>query len=627
VLEPASLEPQPAGGEALAAAERVYREHSQRYFILDAALPRAPWWLLPGVGDASVTFQTRRHGELTFTTSSSEAEDVSLFDRARRRQILLYPSGGREPRYSEDAGRIYDLLHLDLQARFEPVRRFLSGEARVQLRLLQPASTVRLRLDDDFKVESVTSGEGVRHLFFRVRDQDSLMVSLGALAGGTEEVTLTVRYSGVHEPAPVEHEVLQVSRVLESPEESVQIEQVLVYTNRTAWYPRPSLDDHATGSFRFDTPMGLSVVTGGARTAARVEGQRTLVEYRQDRPGKYVTAAIGRFYETGERDAEGLHLRAFGLSVTKNEAGELLERASRILAFFSAQFGPCPYPELNLLLIEGEAPGGHAPPGMVLLQRRPPLLRRALRDDPASFPDEPDFFLAHELAHQWFGHGVSGANYRERWLSEGFAQYAAALWARERGGETAFRKVLERFSRWSFRYDVEGPIHLGYRVGHLKGDAQAYRAVVYDKAAYVLHMLRGVIGEEAFKQGIRSYQEAHRFSKAGTDDLREALESASGQDLSAYFRSWVFGTGLPRLTYRSRVEGAPSGYRVALDVEAETLPGPVPVQATLTQEAGVVVDTVRVPPGSSHHQLEAKARPRRVELNADFGLLARVDGK
>jgi hypothetical protein len=417
-----------------------------------------------------------------------------------------------------------------------------------------------------------------------------------------------------------------VGAIIET-EHNVPIEKVLVYTNRTSWYPRPTLDDHATANLVFDVPVGSSVVTGGARTSARVDGQRTIVEYRQDRPGKYVTAAVGRFYEAGELQAEGWQLRGFGMTRTKDEVPALLERADRILAFYSREFGPSPYPDLNLLLIEEEIPGGHAPPGMVLLQRRPPLMRRILRDDPASFPDEPDFFLAHELAHQWFGHGVTGANYRERWLSEGFAQYAAALWSRERGGEEAFRKVLQRFARWTFRYDDQGPIHLGYRVGHLRGDAQAYRALVYDKAAYVLHMLRGIVGDEAFRSGLQAYQEAHRYGKAGTDDLREALSAAAGQDLSEYFKRWVFGTGLPQLTYRSRVEGAPSGFRVAVDVEAVGLPAPVSLEVTLRHDAGDVAETVRLGPGNTQLRLDSKARPRRIELNANRALLARVDGE
>ena len=628
VLDKMLFEPDPDAPARLPAAQRVYRAQVQRYFILDAALPKAPWWLLPSLGDASVTFVTKRHGELTYAVSSSEAEDLSLFDRARRRQICLYPSGGREARYSEDAGRGFDLLHLDLRARFEPARHFLSGEATLHLKLLQPLTTLRLRLDDDFRVESVTSAEGGRHLFFRVRGQGGLMVSLGALAGARGDVTLTVRYSGVHEPAPVEQEVVQVTNTVDvTPfDESLLLGGVLVYANRTAWYPRPALDDHATVALRFDVPVGLTVVTGGLRTSARVVGDRTIVEYRMNQPAKYVTAVVGRFLEAGQHEVAGLRLRAFGMSRTKDEAASQLERALAILAFFKERFGPCPYPDLNLLFVEGPTPGGHAPPGMVLLQRRPLLFRRALRDDPASFPDEPDFFLAHELAHQWWGQSVAGANYRERWLSEGVAQYAAALWVRESRGEGAFRQVLERFSRWALRYEDEAPIQLGYRVGHLEGDAQAFRAVIYDKAAYVLHMLGGLVGEEAFGRGLRAYQEAHRFSKAGADDLREALEEASGKDLQAYFRDWIFGTAVARLSYKTQVESAGAGYRVLLVVRASGLPGPVPVEVRLKGGGSVASHVVQVAPGETRVTLEAPFRPRAVDLNGDRGLLARVDG-
>jgi aminopeptidase N len=253
-------------------------------------------------------------------------------------------------------------------------------------------------------------------------------------------------------------------------------------------------------------------------------------------------------------------------------------------------------------------------------------MRQPLRDDPASVPEEPDFFLAHEIAHQWWGQAVSGANYRERWLSEGFAQYAAALWVKERRGEAAFRNVLTRFARWVNRYDDEGPIHLGYRVGHLSNDAQGFRAVVYDKAAYVLHMLRALLGEEVFLRGLRLFQERHRFSKANADDLRSALEEAGGGDLAPYFRAFIYGTGLPRLSYRSRVAGSAGGYRVHLVVQAAGLPGPLPVEVRIDHAGGEIVHALTVSPGETLLDLDTPSRPRRVLLNADRGLLAKVDG-
>jgi hypothetical protein len=89
VLVPARLDPDPGAAARLPEAQRVYRENAQRFFMLDAALPRSPWWLLPSLGDASVTFEAGRKGRLTFTVSSSEPEDVSFFDREHRLQICL----------------------------------------------------------------------------------------------------------------------------------------------------------------------------------------------------------------------------------------------------------------------------------------------------------------------------------------------------------------------------------------------------------------------------------------------------------------------------------------------------------------------------------------------------------
>ena len=511
--------------------------------------------------------------------------------------------------------------------RFEPARRYLSGEATLRLRLLVPATTLRLRLDDGFQVESVTSAEGGRHLFFRVRGQNSLMIPLGPLTGEKAEIAVTVRYSGVHEPAPVDQEVLQSGRPTEPGrlEDGVLIEGVLVYTNRTAWYPRPALDDHATALLRFDLPMGLSAVTGGERVSARVQGGRTLVEYRQARPAKYVTAAVGRFLEAGSETR--------GHSGCAHSAWRGHRRTRR----------PCsravPDPPLlcgavRSLPVSRPEPGrsSRAPPRRTCAPGHGPAPAPAAAAATASarrsreLPRRARFFLAHELAHQWFGQAVSGANYRERWLSEGFAQYAAALWTRQSRGEGAFRDVLSRLARWAIRHDAEGPIHLGYRVGHLRGDAQAYRAVVYDKAAYVLHMLRAVVGDRAFFQGLKAYQEAHRYAKAGTDDLREALEAAAGVDLEAYFQAWVLGNGVARLSYRAQVVGEAPGRLVILEVEAQGLPGPFPVELRLVHEGGEETRALRLSPGTNELRIEAARRPRRIELNADRGLLARVDG-
>jgi aminopeptidase N len=263
---------------------------------------------------------------------------------------------------------------------------------------------------------------------------------------------------------------------------------------------------------------------------------------------------------------------------------------------------------------------------MVLIQDRPSFLfKHGLRDDPANFSDVPGFFLAHELAHQWWGQGVAGQNYRERWLSEGAAQYAAALWVRRSRGEDAFRALLARMGRWALRHSPQGPINLGHRLGHLQGDPQIYRAVVYDKGAYVLHMLRAIVGDEAFLKGMRQFQAQHRFAKAGTDDLREALETASGKDLEPYFREWVYGTALPLLRVSHRTERTAEGFRTTIEVRPRDLPGPVPLQLAVTHEGGRETRSVTLSPEGGSWTVESAGAPRKVEVNEDRALLALLE--
>jgi hypothetical protein len=624
VLSPARLEPDPAGAARFAAAQRVYREQVEEALVLDTALPRSPWWLMPSLGDALVAFRGRR-GVLTYALNRADPEGVTVFDRRRRLQISLYPAGGRSTSYDEDEDEVSDVLHHDLTVRFQPDRSFLSGEDTLRIRMRAAAPTVRLRLDDSLRVESIRSAQGGDHPFFRVRHQHSLMVSLGPLAGRLGEIALTVRFAGVHRPEPLDREVLQVTDIGSGvPDSEIALEPVLVYSNRTAWYPQGSAGDYATAVLRLEVPAGNMAVTGGTLEPPRTQGGRTLFEYRQDLPGKYITVAVGRLVEAGGVSPPP-RLHGFAVPRTRSQTPPLLAEAAAMVEFFEGVFGPCPYPALNVVVIEGRTPGGHSPPGMIVMSLRPPLLRTTLRDDPATFWDVPGFFLAHEIAHQWWGQGVAGQNYRERWLSEAMAQYAAALWVRHRLGDATFRTVMERMAKWAIRHSDQGPIHLGHRLGHIQNDPQVYRAVVYDKGAWVLHMLREIVGGEAFARALTAVQRDHRFGKAGSEHLRAALEKESGLPLEPYFREWVYGTAVPELQVSRRTTMPRAGvFATAVTIAARNLPGPVPLEIAALH--GRQRDSMRIvlPPEGGTFTIETGARPRRVEVNGAGDILARM---
>jgi hypothetical protein len=620
------LVPESAPAARRERAERVWRERVDRSFMIDAPLPRSPWWLMPSPGDAVVDFPWGKH-VLTFALSSGEAEDVNLFDRDRRLQICSYPSGGRPARYNEDDRRVIDVLENDITARFDPDKLELQAVHTMRALPLSVTGTLRLRLDDDFRVASVTSGDGRSLLFFRVRGQSNLVVSLGPLAASSRPFTLTTRYGGRHDPAPIDQEIVQVPRpnVLDVPDEDFVDWPPLVYSNRTAWYPRPANEEFATLRAGFDVPEGWLAVTGGELVSVRTEGGRTRSQYRLDQPGKFVTAVVGRLTDVGLRQEGDQAVRGYAGPRTRGDTLAAMQTLEQMLAFYADKFGPSPYPMIGLVVAEGRTPGGHSPPGLIYLQERAPMLRRRpLPDDPANFSDLPGFFLAHEAAHQWWGQGVAPANYRERWLSEAWAQYAAALWVREKVGEEAFRSMMDSMARWALRDDDAGPIHLGHRLGHLEKDPRAFRAVVYDKGAWVLHMLRGLVGDEAFFAGARAFQQRFRYAKAGTEDLRAALEKASGRDLRPYFESWIYGTGLPTLVWSARTEKAATGFRTTVEVRPQGLPGPLPLEVELAWKGGRGARSVLLEPGGGSWTIDTPRKPRRVTLNQDRGLLATV---
>ena len=244
-----------------------------------------------------------------------------------------------------------------------------------------------------------------------------------------------------------------------------------------------------------------------------------------------------------------------------------------------------------------------------------------------SFSGYPSFFLAHEIAHQWWGQAVGWKNYHEQWLSEGLAQYFAALYAEHDEGPDVFQDIIERMRSWAMRHSDEGPVYLGYRLGHLEREPRIFRALVYNKGAMVLHMLRRLVGDDAFFGGLRRFYHEWRFRKAGTDALQLAFEIEAGRSLSRFFDRWIHEADLPDVRFSSRTERTGSGEEVVLRFEQRSdrlfdLPVTVTVQYRSGEEESVVVP---VSERVTERRLPARGRVRRVSVNRDRMALANID--
>ena len=261
---------------------------------------------------------------------------------------------------------------------------------------------------------------------------------------------------------------------------------------------------------------------------------------------------------------------------------------------------------------------GTVPGYFAVLNNPLPVTPFVFRNDPAMFSNFPEFYVAHELAHQWWGQAVGWKNYHEQWLSEGFAQYFAALYAKERRGEQTFRDVLRQFRRWAMDQSDQGAVYLGYRLGHIKGDSRVFRALVYNKGAAVLHMLRRMLGDEVFFKGIRRYYAENRYKKAGTEDLQRAMEAESRRDARSLLRALDLrirpcrGSATPR-----RLEGQELVVRFEQVGAIYDVPVTVSVQyADKTVDEVVVISDTFV-----EKRLPLTGTLRSVSVNDDHGAL------
>lgn len=650
------MEARPVDAAALERARAVFDQRAGLSYHLDLGdMAPGTWSLEPGPASLLVEFDARRHGWLTYARSPEDPEDVSLFDRARFKQISLYRSASA----ASDAPRsdaAFSVRHTDLDLTFDPARQWLSGRASLALSIGRPLSSLTLKLADQLHVASVWSPELGPLLPLRTAGYDALVLALPGVVEAGRTVTIDVQYHGRLAPLNLSQENLRVEA--DAPQDPrpfadlpISYEPRYLYSQRSWWYPQTEAQRYATASIRLTVPESLHAIATGRLMANVVspawnagdepDGFVRTFTYATERPVRYLSCLIARLVPIGHAAAPVPAVSPPpGARVTDTAPSAVVDasvmvapgpsrhmrttpaRVASMIEFYAGLAGAAPYPSFTVAALESALPGGHSPAYFAMVNQSYAGTPLSWARDPVTFREAPDFFLAHEVAHQWWGQAIGGTDYHAQWISEGFAQYFAWLYVTSTEGDETGHRMMARMRATSEHLSREGPIHMGFRLGHLRGNRRIFRAIVYNKSAVVLHMLRRLIGDEAFFGGLRRLYAGARFTAIDVADVERAFQAGTAVPLARFFTRWIRETGAPTLALTWT--RAPAGDTVIVTASQSGETFDVPYDVTVQYEDGTrETITLRITEPSARFPIDARGPVRRVTFDDDL-TMARV---
>lgn len=439
-------------------------------------------------------------------------------------------------------------------------------------------------------------------------------------------------------------------------------------TARESWYPNLGIfSDTATFHLTYRIPARLDVVSVGHKVEERTEGKQKISVWKTDGPVQVAGFNYGSFKEYNRKDdVSGIEVAVFtgtdhpdfGDEVGLISGAKLADSAAvdglNSARIYTTYFGPLPQSSVAITQ-QAQWFFGQSWPSLIFMPYTAFMTgtqRQAI--GLGGMKDFIDSVGYHEFAHQWWGHLVGAATYRDQWLEEGFSEFSAALAVQHTQGWGAYsdfwhdarKRIFAKYPGNAMAHDQAGPISQGWRLSTARTPS-AYQAMIYSKGGYVLHMLRILMWDatsknpdERFIAMMKDFTSTYGGKLATTADFQKVVErhmvpatmNATGDGkMDWFFNQWVYGTQVPRFESDLKFEKAGGDeYRIYGQVSqkgvSQDFRTMVPLQVDfgkgniarlgmlgMTGEATVPIDV----------KIKLPRAPKRVVINAGGEVLAR----
>lgn len=525
-----------------------------------------------------------------------------------RRLIALltafWLAGWANAQETPSPGPRIDVENYEIELEVVPDHSYVRGSARIAFQVLEDAVSVPFDLNSRISLIEVVDEEGVVYSPSFDNFNSSRMAVRGdqPFRAGTNR-TLTFTFDGTLDA----EDYAFLDNTPRTEKAVVNLDSALLLSEGH-WFPSHNLPvDAATATLKINVPLGFTVVGPGRLEGIETVGISETFEWRSDRPASYFPVAVNRFFRQNFDDLT----RPATFYVTEDFKADLqpvARNVDEVTAFFSDLHGDAALPErLNFVQVGDVQLASPGAPGLTLLEA--PLLTGGT---------PPLMELARRIALQWWGSGLHLRRGEDVWLQDAFAEYDALryLEVKHPGRDEA---ELAKLAVQALKYEQRASIASGLNLG--QGTPQ-YDSVVRAKGAWVLYMLRQLIGEEKFHSILDDWYRQNAGRAVSTSEFVEFVNANTGDDYRWFFVQWVESTGVPefRVEYTILKKSA-GGFRIRGQIKQDQELFRMPVDVQIQTKGKPEEKRLNLSGKVTSFNFETETFPQRVEIDPEGKIL------
>ncbi len=378
----------------------------------------------------------------------------------------------------------------------------------------------------------------------------------------------------------------------------------LLYPGR--WFPIAGYTtDRYSAQINVTVAQGYKVLGSGIDTK-QAAGDRIKYSFQFDRASFPGSIAVVKDDPPVKAASEGVTTTLYFRGPEASMANVYGVETGKIVSYFTGLFGMPPVANLTVVETEAGAPNGYSAPGLIFVNPR------------GIGKDVNTKLLANQVSRQWWGGLLSPATRNHLWLSNGLANYSEMMYNAQVNGPSALANEVRDSNVEALTIDNVPVI----QAGRMEDYSPELLALTGSKGAAVLHMLRGVIGDEKFFQALKGFAAANAWKTVTTDGFKEAVEKASAQNLGYFFIQWIESSGAPEFKLEYTIFRTQKGFRAMGKIAQDLDTFRMPVDLKIETEGNPELKHVEVMGTSSEFSVDTFGKPKSIVLDPDNRVLA-----